>query len=358
MELSTRGESNSIRRTFVTERGFFMNRHFGEICRMRSTTSAIPMVTQILYPRVRSLLIDNYTKKEKKKAIKALEAKCKLKITEAGIFIHKEHPYLAALVDGIMRDMIVIIECPYIAKDVTPEEAYEQKIGKIDKYFNKNMDSLNPNNAMFNRVMGALEITEKSSCLFVLWTQKGMVKCSVERKKEFWQTKMVTTLRNFYHRKLIPEIIDSRHKRSMPIRESMNFDYLDYETFIGLNKPTPKENLLKEDNLIMGKHDYNGRIQEGQHCECVNEKAKEYSGFNEESHTKEQGYEEIVKKTQSRQFRKEDNEENSIDEDLVMTKRKKSLNQKNVEIRHGFSQDFLDIARTNGRWLSSDHFSR
>ena len=46
-----------------------------------------------------------------------------------------------------------------------------------------------------------------------------MIYVKVRRDDKFWQNKMKPFFLRFYKECLVPEIIDSRHNRNMPIRE-------------------------------------------------------------------------------------------------------------------------------------------
>jgi len=52
-----------------------------------------------------------------------------------------------------------------------------------------------------------------------VWTPFGLKYTIVERDDRFWETKMSPLLKRFYEDCLVPEIVDSRAARNMPIRE-------------------------------------------------------------------------------------------------------------------------------------------
>lgn len=64
-----------------------------------------------------------------------------------------------------------------------------------------------------------IAISKKKCCLFVLWTPKGIKIEKINRDDSFWESKMKKKLTDFYFNCLLPEIIDSRHKRSLSIRD-------------------------------------------------------------------------------------------------------------------------------------------
>ena len=71
----------------------------------------------------------------------------------------------------------------------------------------------------FYQVQGQLHITDRKYCIFCLWTPKGLKSIKVERDDAFWKTEMEPKLVQFYLECMLPELIDSRHNRCMPIRE-------------------------------------------------------------------------------------------------------------------------------------------
>ncbi|KAK0071912.1 hypothetical protein PV325_012155 [Microctonus aethiopoides] len=69
----------------------------------------------------------------------------------------KEYPYLAASPEGIMEDgTIIIIKCPYAARNVTPAEAIERKITSVHTWFNKNVTE---KNAYFYRLDRSMPVS-------------------------------------------------------------------------------------------------------------------------------------------------------------------------------------------------------
>lgn len=71
------------------------------------------------------------------------------------------------------------------------------------------------------QIQGELHISQRRECFCVLFTNKDpfiMVKI-VEKEDAFWDTQMLPKLKQFYMECVLPEIVDSRQSRSMPIRE-------------------------------------------------------------------------------------------------------------------------------------------
>ena len=194
--------------------------HFGDICRMRKTTSCASLVTRIRYLTVLNSAAIRFGVSNEQTAIKALELELGVKIKRCGLFIDPEIPYLGASPDGIIEpDGIVEIKCPFSAKDLSVEEAIAC-LPRLKRIFTgANLHVMNKNHPYYYQVVGQLRATGFKYCIFALWTPVNIKYVKVERDDEFWRSKMEPFLIRFYMECLLPEIVDGRRKRSMPIRE-------------------------------------------------------------------------------------------------------------------------------------------
>ncbi|KAL4103755.1 hypothetical protein QTP88_019096 [Uroleucon formosanum] len=115
----------------------------------------------------------------------AFQKTIKEKIEPAGLFIHKNKPYLAASPDGLIgKDCILEIKCPPSIKEYTPEEAIHKK--KI-KYM----------------------------------ISEGFIVDKISKDVKFWTSKIEPFVTTFYMESLLPEIIDPRFDRGLPIRSGI-----------------------------------------------------------------------------------------------------------------------------------------
>ncbi|KAL5238042.1 hypothetical protein ACI65C_005452 [Semiaphis heraclei] len=136
----------------------------------------------------------------------------------AGFFIHKSLHYLAASPDGLINeDSIIEIKCPSSIKEYTPQEAVTLKKLKYMTDYNGKLVLKKTDNYYF-QVQGQLNIAEKKYCYFVVWSPKGFVIDKISRDESFWNTKIEPFVTRFYMDSLLPEIIDSRFDRGLPIR--------------------------------------------------------------------------------------------------------------------------------------------
>lgn len=79
--------------------------------------------------------------------------------------------------------------------------------------------SLKRNHDYYYQVQGQLHVTGRTFCYFVVWTTKGLVYEKIERDDQFWEREMELKLEKFYFECLLPELIDPRVPRKMPVRE-------------------------------------------------------------------------------------------------------------------------------------------
>lgn len=82
-----------------------------------------------------------------------------------------------------------------------------------------NIVGMNCKHKEYFRVQGMLHISNRRFCYYVVWPgPSGVIIWKVERDERFWQREMESKLVEFFERALLPEIVDSRKKRLMPLR--------------------------------------------------------------------------------------------------------------------------------------------
>jgi len=160
-----------------------------------------------------------YGREMEKIAKKELAVTLKKEIKTCGLFIDIKNPCLGASPDGLIdEDGLVEIKCPLSAEHLTAEEAINtlpQLKGIFDK---KNPDKMYRNHRFFYQIQGQLNITQRDYCIFAVWTPNSLKIVRVNRDNVFWSNQMLPFLTRFYYDCMLPEILDSRHNRHMPIR--------------------------------------------------------------------------------------------------------------------------------------------
>nr|XP_012139969.1 PREDICTED: uncharacterized protein LOC105662418 [Megachile rotundata] len=220
LEYVTRGQ-HANPQWHYTRRTLLTASNFSKVCCRRDTTSCKNLIKNILYPPKLTSLAIKWGKEKEILARQELEEILGIKINECGLFIDSEFPYFGASPDGIVgEDTIVEIKCPYAARQMSPTDAIINKVGEMYRIFNKNDDTrMNEKDGYYYQIQGQLHITQRKYCIFAIWTPFGIKHTIVERDDTFWQMKMLSPLKQFYEECLVPELIDSRAARNMPIRE-------------------------------------------------------------------------------------------------------------------------------------------
>lgn len=195
---------------------------FGQICKRRAATSCKNIIKTLLYSNFKGSDATRYGNENEPIALKETEAALGVQVSPCGLYILEEHQYLGASPDGVIdEETIVEIKCPASAANMTPTEAILKK--KITFCVLDESDpqkiKLKQNHNYFYQVQGQLNITKKRYCIFVVWTPKGILFEKIEKDTGFWES-ILNKLRKFYMECILPEIIDPRLPRKLPIRES------------------------------------------------------------------------------------------------------------------------------------------
>lgn len=196
---------------------------FGKICKMRINTSCLSTIKSMLYSDFAGSVATRYGRDSEPLAVSAFEAATDLIVENCGLFIDEAKCFLAASPDGIVgHDTIIEIKCPFTAANLTPTEAILS--GKI-KYceLREGKLFLKRKHDYFFQVQGQLHVTRRLFCYFVVWTPLGVMFERIERDDQFWQNKMDKPLETFYMECILPELVDPRYHRKMPLRERSTY---------------------------------------------------------------------------------------------------------------------------------------
>ncbi|KYN18870.1 hypothetical protein ALC57_08800 [Trachymyrmex cornetzi] len=187
---------------------------------MRPTTSCAATVKNILYPPLVDTAAMKYGRDREEVAKEQLAAKLNKEIKSCGLFIDSENPCLGCTPDGLIdEDGVVEIKCPQSAEHLTVEKAVET-LAPLRAIFNKkDPEKMNRNHKYFYQIQGQLNITKRDYCVFTIWTPKSMKIIHVNKDNAFWKKKMLLRLIRFYYECMLPEIVDNRYNKNMPIRD-------------------------------------------------------------------------------------------------------------------------------------------
>lgn len=220
VELQTRNQSQNedwhlIRKLLLT------SSNFGSVYK-RKKEDASKLVGNLLYGHtLNNLPAIAHGRFYEKVALQQLEQQIGEKIESCGLYIDPEYNFLGSTPDGLIgNDCIVEIKCPYSIAGKDIDQQIKAKKLSCWKY-NPIDDTIvfNKKHLYYYQVQGQLNILRRQFCYFAVWTSKfDKLKVEViERDEKLWED-MVKKLKTFYWEKLVPEIVDSRHDRNMPLR--------------------------------------------------------------------------------------------------------------------------------------------
>ena len=193
---------------------------------MRKTTSGAKVVDQLLYDAGRDLDLDalHYGRVHATLAIAQYEEEMGCKVTHpTGLVVHKECPFLAATPDGVVNeDLILEVKCPKVAEN-RPIASLAKGENKLKTFCLDENLKLKRTHPYFSQIQCQLACTGAGCCDFYVWSPKGeAVRDRIHFDPEFWVTK-VDKIKLFFYECLLPEIVDPRKCRNMPIRERASF---------------------------------------------------------------------------------------------------------------------------------------
>lgn len=92
-----------------------------------------------------------------------------------------------------------------------------------DKNEARQVVAVNKKHDWYFEVQGLLHITRRQYCIFAVWTghdetSKCMKFEKIYSDEDFWKSQMESKILKFYYNHLLPEVIDPRKGRGMPIR--------------------------------------------------------------------------------------------------------------------------------------------
>lgn len=155
IEQSTRDQRNSLLWHYERKKRITAST-FGQICRARSVKSKYNLACSIIEDKsLDQLPAIKYGIQNEPLAIEKYTKKTECKYQKAGLFIHKQYPFLTGFPDGLIDDHgIIEIKCPYTLRD-----------RKIKPYALEYLDSegkLKVTHPYYYQIQGLLNITERN----------------------------------------------------------------------------------------------------------------------------------------------------------------------------------------------------
>jgi len=198
--------------------------NFGRVAKMRPTTSCQNTVVSILYPdRLDNMQAIKYGKENEACAISELntilDREGLPQVEECGLFVDIWKGFLAASPDGMVgKDGLVEVKCPLRCADLSALELARKDSSFCLKEVEEGVLRLKKNHNYYYQIQGQLHIASRSVCYFMVWSPRGSHMEVIEYDADFWED-LEEILENFYRNCLLPEIVDPRAPRGLPLRE-------------------------------------------------------------------------------------------------------------------------------------------
>jgi len=199
--------------------------NFGRVCQLPDSDFRGDLVADMLLltptPNYYHEDATDYGRESVRKAIYAYQRENQ-HVTFCGIFVHPEFGYLAASPNGLVGDRgIVAVRSPYFARFLPPlliPTDFPEFYCSLSN--DRTTLVLDTQHKHYYQIQGQLEITDREWCDFVVWTPQGIHVERIYRDRDvFFFNAMLPKLERFYKLSLLPEIVDARLPRELPIRE-------------------------------------------------------------------------------------------------------------------------------------------
>ena len=235
IERETREQRDSLK-WFQFRRFRITASYFGELRRRRDTTKPDALV-------IRMLGCDSQRKDtvamawgknneclalEKYKQEKLASGHEHIVITQSGLWVSSEYPFLGASPDATIYDPsesqafgFAEIKCPYKYKDMAPKDACADPsfCCELIQQDGREQLRLKESHPYYSQVQGQMAVGHRVWNDFIVYTTKGI---SVERihfDEHFWNGVLLPKLTRFFDNCLAPEILHPMHAVGLPVRD-------------------------------------------------------------------------------------------------------------------------------------------
>lgn len=219
IERETHDQSNSMRWSLLRQ-NMITASSFGRICRAKTGYTAI--VKDILYPNALNCEAVRYGREHEQIALEKLAVEAAVKIQRCGLFIDENIYFLGATPDGLIdADGCVEVKCSYKGSAISPHDAIlagHIDYIQVDKK-SKDIIGLKKVHRYYYQVQGQLAVTGRKYCLFAVFTNENEnLYIEKIRRDDQFIAAMMPKLHTFFNVCLLPEIVDPRRSRSLPLR--------------------------------------------------------------------------------------------------------------------------------------------
>ncbi|GBN01916.1 hypothetical protein AVEN_211855-1 [Araneus ventricosus] len=219
LEIPTRGQASSER--WREEKSFRLSSsYFKQVANRRSSTLFSNLVKRILYGDRIETKAMRYGLANEDVARNQYKIQNGVLVSKCGLFVDPNNPFLCTSPDGLVgSEGLVEVKCPYTAREAKSLQEFYEGNKKFGLKFKENKEVFLPtSHKFFYQIQGQLNITNRKWCDLFLWCREDSLTIRIERDETFWKN-ILPKLKHFYFHCLLPEILDPRVPRGMPIRE-------------------------------------------------------------------------------------------------------------------------------------------
>ena len=138
----------------------------------------------------------------------------KISVTETGLYVQKDIPFLGASPDGLVNDDdqkgVLEVKCPF--KYRFSKIAEGTKDPQFCCKLNGDKIQLKQNHNYFYQVQAQMALTNTQWCDFVFWTLSDVHIERINFNEQFWQECLVKVI-TFYQKFVLPELFTCRLQR-------------------------------------------------------------------------------------------------------------------------------------------------
>ncbi|GFX86540.1 yqaJ domain-containing protein [Trichonephila clavipes] len=151
-------------------------------------------------------------------ARKSYSSKYLIDVKECGLLVNPENPYLCTSSDCLIgSDGLIEINCPYSAKNCKNLKEFCISYKKYGLTVHDDGSIHLPSiHKFYYQIQGQLNITNRKWRDLFLWCGEDILTIRVNRDQHFWNNNL-PKLMQFYFNLTLPQILDPRVTRNMPL---------------------------------------------------------------------------------------------------------------------------------------------
>ena len=184
----------------------------------RAKTDPSTWISGHLYNSFKGTAATRHGNRKEATARAAYEQATSSCVRMSGLVVHKSDSWLAASPDGLVgTDQVLEIKCPYqrTIDQLSDDPRYDLGFDENKHPFLR----LNGKNGYYTQVQLTMHCAAKRSCDFFVWTEEQQVSVSVPYVEAF-AIPLVTRLRAFYFKSLLPTIVDDHDKQVLGLSKA------------------------------------------------------------------------------------------------------------------------------------------